>query len=145
MKLVIQRVTNASVSVNGEVVGKIGLGLCVLVGIKTGDTQKKADFLAMKLSKLRVMSDAAGKMNLSIKDVAGAVLVVSQFTLYGDTRGGNRPSFITAAPPEVSEPLYEYFVAQVKSLGMNVATGKFGADMQIAADIDGPVTIILEE
>ncbi len=144
MKLVIQRVTNASVSVSGEIVGEIDAGLLVLLGIKTGDTHKEADVLAMKLSKLRVMSDALGKMNLSVKESGGQILVVSQFTLYGDTTGGNRPSFITAARPEDSEPLYEYFIAQLKSLGLGVSTGKFGADMQIAAALDGPVTIVME-
>lgn len=144
MKLVIQRVTKAQVSVDKTVVGKIGAGLFVLVGIKTEDTQKEASFLAEKLAKLRVMSDPSGKMNLSVTDIAGEILVVSQFTLYGDTKGGNRPSFIRAARSEVSAPLYEYFVEQLKSLGLTVATGQFGADMQISAELDGPVTIVME-
>lgn len=144
MKLVIQRVTKAQVAVDKTVVGKIGAGLFVLVGIKTEDTQKEASFLAEKLVKLRVMSDPSGKMNLSVTDIAGEILVVSQFTLYGDTKGGNRPSFIRAARSEVSAPLYEYFVEQLKSLGLTVATGQFGADMQISAELDGPVTIVME-
>lgn len=144
MKLVIQRVNKASVSVNGKVVSSIGKGLFVLVGIKDGDTEKDAEFLAEKLAKLRVMSDKVGKMNLTVSDVGGEILVVSQFTLYADTSGGNRPSFIKAARPEIAKPPYEYFVNQLKGLGVKVATGKFGEYMEIETALDGPVTIILE-
>ena len=144
MKLVIQRVSKASVSVKGENVAEIGEGLFVLVGIKEGDTQKDAQFLAEKLAKLRVMSDEEGKMNLTVSDVSGEILVVSQFTLYADTSGGNRPSFIKAARPEVAQPIYEHFVDQLTSHGVSVKTGQFGEYMEIETVLDGPVTIILE-
>lgn len=143
MKIIVQRVKNASVAVDKKVISHIAKGFLVLLGITGADTKIEADFLAEKLSKLRIMSDEQGKMNLSIKDVLGEILIVSQFTLYGDTTGGNRPSFIKAARPEVAEPLYEYFIEKVKSLGISVKTGKFGADMKIDTELDGPVTIIL--
>lgn len=144
MKLVVQRVKNASVRVEKEVISHISHGFLVLVGITGADTKSEADFLAEKLVKLRIMDDGAGKMNLSVKDVDGSMLIVSQFTLYGDTTGGNRPSFIKAARPEIAEPLYNYFVEKVKSMGVTVGTGKFGADMKIDAELDGPVTILIE-
>ncbi len=145
MKLVVQRVKNASVTVEKEVISSISKGFLVLTGITGPDTKSEADFLAEKLSKLRIMDDGTGKMNLSVKDANGEMLIVSQFTLYGDTNGGNRPSFIKAARPEIAEPLYEYFVEKIKSFGISVATGRFGADMKIDAKLDGPVTILMEK
>lgn len=144
MKVVIQRVNTASVSVHGRCVGKIENGLLVLLGITLSDTEQDANILAEKISKLRIMSDAHGKMNLSLMDVLGSLLLVSQFTLYGDTAKGNRPSFVKAATSEKAEPLYTYFIKQLKGLGINVAAGIFGADMQIETVLDGPVTIIIE-
>lgn len=144
MKVVVQRVKKASVTVEKEVISHVSSGFLVLLGITGADTKSEADFLALKLSKLRIMSDKEGKMNLSVTDAGGAILIVSQFTLYGDTKDGNRPSFVNAARPEVAEPLYDYFIEKVKSLGIQVATGKFGADMKIDAELDGPVTIIIE-
>jgi D-aminoacyl-tRNA deacylase len=143
MKLVVQRVKKASVTVEKKVISHISHGFLVLVGITGADTKIEADFLSEKLSKLRIMSDSEDKMNLAVADVNGSMLLVSQFTLYGDTKGGNRPSFIKAARPEVAEPLYDYFVEKVKSLGIEVGTGKFGADMKIDAELDGPVTILM--
>lgn len=144
MKLVIQRVEKAKVRrvSNGKTVGEIGKGLFVLVGFKKGDNEKEVEILADKLSKLRVMSDPNDKMNLSVGDIGGKILVVSQFTLYADTTGGNRPSFINAEEPEKAEKLYEYFVAQLKSKGLTVETGSFGDYMKIEVTLDGPVTII---
>jgi D-tyrosyl-tRNA(Tyr) deacylase len=130
------------VRVNGEVVGKIGRGLFVLVGIKKEDTEGTAEILAEKLVKLRVMADKAGKMNLAVGDVGAELLVVSQFTLYADTSGGNRPSFIEAALPEDARGVYEHFVTTLKALGVKVETGKFGEYMEISAELDGPVTIL---
>ena len=146
MRLVIQRVSKASVrvSVSGEEVGKIGLGLFVLVGVKEGDTEKEAEVLAEKLVKLRIMADDKGKMNLSVKDVGASVLAVSQFTLYADTSGGNRPSFIKAAEPLLAERIYNHFVEKLKELDVKAETGKFGEFMEIEAKLDGPVTILLE-
>lgn len=134
----------------GKVVGQIGKGLFVLVGVKRGDTEKDAEMLAAKLAKLRVMSDENDKMNLSVSDVNGSFLVVSQFTLYADTSGGNRPSFVSAALPEPARRVYDHFITKLKETGMSnplrgkVETGKFGAYMEIEAALDGPVTIILE-
>ena len=146
MRLIIQRVSQAKVSKaqNNEIVGKIDKGLFVLVGIKKGDSKKEADFLAEKLSKLRVMADENEKMNLSVKDLNAEILVVSQFTLYADTSGGNRPSFIKAGSPSEAREVYEHFVSKLKSLGIKVATGSFGDYMKIDCTLDGPVTIILE-
>jgi len=144
MRLVVQRVIQASVKVEKKVVGQIGKGLFVLVGIKKGDSLKEAELAASKLSKLRVMADNLGKMNLSIKDVGGGILVVSQFTLYADTSGGNRPSFIGAALPDEARKVYEHFVAKLKEQGLEVETGSFGDYMQIESVLDGPVTIIIE-
>lgn len=127
-----------------EVYGKIGKGYFILLGAKEGDTEEDADYLAEKLSKLRVMSDKNKKINLSLSDVEGEVLVVSQFTLYADMSKGNRPSFVKAAKPDRGEKLYGYFIKKLESLGVKVETGKFGAMMQIDAELDGPVTIILE-
>lgn len=144
MRLVVQRVKKASVSQvkTGNVVGEIGEGLFVLVGVKKGDSQKEALVLAEKLSKLRVMADDQGKMNLSVKDIGGEILAVSQFTLLADTSGGNRPSFINAADPIEAERIYEHFVAKLKELGLKVKTGSFGSYMQISCELDGPVTIL---
>src|ERR1700687_6499169 len=131
MRAVIQRVTRASVTVNGEVVGEIGNGLVVLLGIARDDTEKDASYLIEKIAALRIFDDEAGVMNVSVRDVGGAVLLVSQFTLYGDVRRGLRPSWIDAAAPEVAEPLYEFFVRQTRAFVSNVATGSFGAMMQV--------------
>ena len=144
MRLVIQRVTNAEVKVDGKTTGKIGKGFLVLLGIKTGDTKQEADYLVKKLCNLSVFEDENEKMNLALKDVGGELLIVSQFTLYGDCSGGNRPSFIEAARPEVAEPLYEYFCDECKKNGINVEKGIFGADMKVNLLNDGPVTIIIE-
>lgn len=145
MKLVIQRVANAKVEVDSEIVGEIGQGFLVLFGAGVGDTKEQADFLAEKLCNLRVFTDENYKMNLSIKDIDGELLVVSQFTLYADCKKGNRPSFINAAPPEEANELYEYFMDKCKSLVKNVQKGIFGADMKVSLLNDGPVTIILEK
>lgn len=143
MRLVVQRVKKAEVRVNDEAAGKIDKGLFVLVGVRQGDTKKDAEVLAEKLAKLRIIADDKGKMNLSVKDVDGEILVVSQFTLYADTSGGNRPSFIQAAEPKLAEEIYEHFIAKLKDLGVKVQTGKFGEYMQISTELDGPVTIIM--
>ena len=145
MRLVIQRVKEVKVSVEGKdkVVGKINKGLFILMGVTEGDSKEDAEKLAEKVSKLRIMADEKGKMNLSIKDVDGEVLVVSQFTLYADTSKGNRPSFIKAGVPELARNIYEHFVAQLKDKGIKVETGEFGAYMKIDTELDGPVTIIL--
>lgn len=145
MKLVVQRVANASVKVNGEIIGEIGKGFLVFVGVKQGDTKEQADFLIKKLCNLRVFEDENNKMNLSIKDINGKLLIISQFTLYADCKKGNRPSFIEAARPEIAEPLYEYFKQSCREEGIAVESGKFGADMKINLLNDGPVTIILEK
>ena len=146
MRLVIQRVEKAKVVKvdDGSVVGEIGRGLFVLVGFKKGDTEKDAEMLAVKLSKLRVMSDEKDKMNLSVNDVGGKILVVSQFTLYADTGGGNRPSFINAEEPKRAKELYEFFIAKLKEIGLDIQTGSFGDYMKIEAVLDGPVTITFE-
>lgn len=144
MRLVIQRVIKASVSVEEKVVGKIDKGLFVLIGIKKGDTQKEVEFLASKLVKLRILSDMQDKMNLSLIDTKQEVLAVSQFTLYADTKGGNRPSFLEAEEPDKARSLYEFFVDRLKNSGIKVETGSFGEYMKIEASLDGPVTIFLE-
>jgi D-aminoacyl-tRNA deacylase len=145
MKLVIQRVSRAKVTKHDtlEVVGEIGLGLLVLVGVKKDDTENSADLLAEKLIKLRVMSDEKDKMNLSVKDVGAELLVVSQFTLYADTTGGNRPSFIEAEDGLTAKKIYDHFVEKLRTLGVKVETGSFGDYMDIEAILDGPVTIIV--
>jgi D-tyrosyl-tRNA(Tyr) deacylase len=144
MRLVVQRVEKASVVVDGKNVGGIGKGLFVLLGIREGDTEKEAELLAEKLYKLRVMSDENDKMNLSVADVRGSFLVVSQFTLYADTSKGNRPSFIKAANPKLAEKLYDKFVDLLLEKDIKMETGVFGAYMKITTVLDGPVTIILE-
>lgn len=144
MRAVVQRVTRASVAVNEEGVGEIGNGLVVLLGVARDDTHADAEYLAEKIASLRIFDDAEGKMNLSVKDVGGALLVVSQFTLYGDVRRCLRPSWIDAAPPETAELLYEFFVEQAQKSVGQVATGSFRADMQVELVNDGPVTILLD-
>jgi len=145
MKLVIQRVKSANVKVDGKTVGEIEKGFLVLIGIKNGDTKEQADYLSKKLCNLRVFQDENGKMNLSLKDVDGKLLIVSQFTLYGDCTQGNRPSFIEAARPEEAIPLYEYFCDKCKENGIDVQKGIFGADMKVELLNDGPVTIIIDK
>jgi D-tyrosyl-tRNA(Tyr) deacylase len=144
MRVVLQRVSRASVTIAGRVVGAIGTGFCLLVGFTHGDTVAQVDWMAEKVSGLRLFSDPEGKMNLGLADVRGAVLVVSQFTLYGDAGKGRRPSFIEAARPEVAIPLYEAFVAGLRARGLEVQTGEFGAMMEVELLNDGPVTLILE-
>jgi D-tyrosyl-tRNA(Tyr) deacylase len=144
MRAVIQRVSEASVTVDGKVTGAIGKGLLVLLGVGHADTEATAQALAAKIVKLRIFSDAEGKMNLSVQDVGGGVLVVSQFTLLADTRKGNRPSFTDAAPPEAGNRLYEEFCRAVAALGLPVAQGIFGAHMDVRLTNDGPVTIVME-
>lgn len=144
MRAVIQRVSEASVSVAGEELGRIGPGLMVLVCAMQGDAPEAADMLAARLAKLRIFKDDAGRMNRSIRDIGGAVLAISQFTLAADTSRGNRPGFSAAAPPDQGEALYERFIAAVAAEGLVVARGRFGADMQVALVNDGPVTIWLE-
>ena len=143
MQALIQRVSEARVTVDSRVTGAIGPGLLVLLCAERGDDEAVADRLLAKLLKLRIFSDAAGKMNLSVQDVGGGLLIVSQFTLAADTAGGNRPSFTNAAPPELGRHLYEHFVAQARAAHPEVATGEFAADMQVALVNDGPVTIPL--
>ena len=145
MRTVIQRVTSANVSIDGEVVGEIGKGVMLLLGITPEDTQQDADWLVGKISRLRIFDDANGVMNLSLQDIGGEALVVSQFTLMASYKKGNRPSYIHAAPPAVAIPLYEYFVAQLQqALGRPVPTGRFGAGMQVSLTNDGPVTIVMD-
>ncbi len=144
MRAIVQRVTRASVSVDGETVGEIGNGLVVLLGVALDDTRADADYLAPKIASLRIFDDREGKMNLSLKEIGGGLLVVSQFTLYGDVRRGLRPSWSDAAPPEVAEPLYEYFVECSRKLIARVATGSFRKMMQVELVNDGPVTIMLD-
>ena len=144
MKVVLQRVKSASVGIDGEIVGKIGYGYVVLLGINAADTVAVADKMIEKIRKLRIFPDHEGKTNLSIEDVAGELLVVSQFTLYADCRKGNRPSFIEAAPPDKAEALYDYFVKTACGAFKKVAGGRFGANMQVSLVNDGPFTVILE-
>lgn len=145
MKLVIQRVKRASVEVNKEIVGKIEQGFLVLLGVGPEDTKEIADFLVQKLIKLRVFEDENEKMNLSLKDINGELLIVSQFTLYADCTGGNRPSFTNAAKPDKANELYEYFIKECKKEDIKVEHGIFGADMKVELLNDGPVTILLEK
>lgn len=147
MRLVVQRVKRAVVKKvdNGKIVGKIGKGLFILVGVKKGDTEKSAEFLANKISKLRVMSDSEGKMNLSVIDTKSEILVVSQFTLHADTSGGNRPSFINAAFPNDASKVYKHFINKLKEKGIKIETGSFGNYMEINLVLDGPVTIIYSD
>lgn len=144
MKAVVQRVKRTRLSVDGALISEIPFGLTVFLGVKTGDTEKEAAYIAKKIAGLRIFEDEQGKMNLSVKDVGGEVLLVSQFTLYGDASHGNRPSFILAERPERAKPLYEYVVTALEQYGIIVKTGVFGADMQIEQHNDGPVTILLE-
>ena len=144
MKFVVQRVSNASVEVNSKIVGEIKKGFLVLVGIKIDDTKEIADFMVSKLAKLRIFEDEAGKMNLSIKDVKGKLLLVSQFTLYANCKGGNRPDFVNAAKPEYAKELYEYVVQKCKQEGIEVQTGIFREEMKVRLLNDGPVTIIMD-
>lgn len=145
MRIVVQRCSRAEVRIDGEVVGAIGRGFMLLVGITDGDTRVEADQLAKKVAQMRIFEDAEGKMNLSLNDVGGAILSISQFTLYADCRKGNRPSFIRAARPETAEPLYDYFNRVLREqYGLQVETGRFGADMKVDFVNDGPVTIILD-
>ena len=144
MRAVVQRVTRAKVTIEGETVGEIGIGLVVLVGVAADDTTEDADYLATKIVALRIFDDLAGRMNVSLKDVFGSLLVVSQFTLYGDVRRGLRPSWSDAAPPEVAESLYGYFVQKCRELVERVETGSFRKMMQVELVNDGPVTLMLD-
>ena len=144
MKVVIQRVIKSSVRINNKEVAKIGKGFSILLGISKDDNFEKADYIIKKIYNLRVFSDENDKMNLSIQDINGELLIVSQFTLYADCKKGNRPSFINAAPPEEAEKIYEYFINECKKNNLKVETGEFGGDMKVELINDGPVTIILE-
>jgi D-tyrosyl-tRNA(Tyr) deacylase len=144
MRAVVQRVSSASVSVAGREAGRIGPGLLVLLGVGHGDGEKDADYLADKVVNLRIFADDAGQMNRSVLDTAGGVLVVSQFTLYGDCRRGRRPGYSDAAPPEEANRLYEYFTGRVRASGLEVATGVFRADMDVQLVNQGPVTLLLD-
>jgi len=145
VRIVLQRVKNASVTVEGERISKIGAGLLLLVGVAQGDGEAGADWLAQKVAGLRIMGDEEGKMNLSVRDVGGEILAVSQFTLLADTRKGKRPSFVRAAPPEEAEALFDYFCERLREAGIDsVKTGSFGAMMDVELVNDGPVTIVLE-
>jgi D-tyrosyl-tRNA(Tyr) deacylase len=144
VRVVIQRVSEASVTVDQQTVGAIGQGLMVLLGVAQGDTSQEAKALAEKTAGLRIFEDDAGKMNRSVEEIGGSLLVVSQFTLLGDCRKGRRPGFTDAAPPELADQLYEEYVAALRSRGVNVATGVFRADMQVALVNDGPVTMLLD-
>ena len=145
MRVLIQRVKNASVTVEGKEISKINKGFLVFVGITHTDTEKEADYLVKKVTNLRVFEDENGKMNLSLKDVDGKLLVVSQFTLYSNCENGNRPSFTEAAKPDIANPLYEYFCSKCEQTGIEVQKGIFGADMKISLLNDGPVTIMIEK
>ena len=145
MRVVVQRCSRAEVRIDGECVGKIGKGFMLLVGVTDGDTQAEADLLAKKIAQLRVFEDEAGKMNLSLHDIGGEILSISQFTLYADCRKGNRPSFVRAARPETAEPIYEYLNQTLReTYALHVETGRFGADMKVDFINDGPVTILLD-
>lgn len=144
MRAVVQRVSRAKVTVNGEISGEIDMGLLVLLGVGQGDTRAEADYLVDKTIGLRIFEDTGGKMNLSVVEVGGAVLAVSQFTLYGDVRRGKRPSFDAAAPPEQARELYEYFVSKVRAAGLRCETGRFQEMMKVELANEGPVTILLD-
>ena len=144
MRAVVQRVTQASVTVDGELLGRIGKGLLILLGVADGDTRELTEKMADKICRLRIFEDENGKTNLSLADVGGELLVISQFTLYADCRKGNRPSFTGAARPETAIPLYEAFIARCRESGLPVETGEFGADMKIDLLNDGPVTIVID-
>lgn len=145
MKTVIQRVSGASVKIDGNIVGEIEQGLLVLVGVGPDDTKETADYIAGKIVNMRIFEDENEKMNFSVKDIGGKILVVSQFTLYADCRKGNRPGFGSAAAPAMANELYEYFKAKIEELGVPTQCGQFGADMKVSLVNDGPVTIILEK
>jgi len=144
LRIVIQRVSMAKVTVENSILGEIQKGLLILVGITTGDTVEKAAWLAEKAASLRIFPDSNGKMNLDVVEAKGEILVVSQFTLYGDCSKGRRPSFINAARPEIAEPLYEHFIQKLKLLGIRTHTGKFGVDMKVELVNDGPVTLVVD-
>lgn len=144
MRVLIQRVNRASVTVEGQIVGQIGVGFVILVGVTHTDTQTEAEWLAQKVAGLRLFEDAEGKMNLALTDVGGSVLVVSQFTLYGDAAKGRRPSWIAAARPEQADPLITHFSRQLEAQGLTVATGVFGAHMVVDMQNNGPVTLLIE-
>ena len=144
MRVVLQRVARASVTIDGNTVGEIGPGFCLLVGFSHTDTPAQVAWMAEKIVGLRLFSDEEGRMNLGLAEAGGALMVVSQFTLYGDASKGRRPSFIDAARPEVAIPLYLRFIADLRATGVTVATGEFGADMQVEILNDGPVTLLLE-
>ena len=144
MRTVIQRVSEATVTVGGQTVGRIGAGLCILLGVGKDDNQENAAALADKVKNLRIFADDLGKMNRSVVDIGGAILVVSQFTLYADCRKGNRPSFTDAAPPALAQQLYQEFANRLRAAGLSVVTGQFQAHMQVALVNDGPVTLFLE-
>jgi len=144
MRVVIQRVTSGSVTIGGKVHGTVGKGLVILLGITHDDTRDDADFLVSKCVNLRIFEDDAGKLNRSLLDIQGGILLISQFTLYGDARKGRRPSFDQAARPEIAEPLYNYFIDELKKIPVPVETGIFGADMKVEIHNDGPVTIIID-
>lgn len=144
MRSVIQRVTSCFVTIDGSVTSKIDQGLLVLLGIQHSDTEKEVNWMADKISNLRIFNDDQGKMNKSLLETAGEVLIVSQFTLYGDCRKGRRPGYSNAAPPELAKPLYELFITKMKELNITTKTGRFGADMQVTLVNDGPVTLLLD-
>lgn len=145
MRVVVQRCSRAQVRIDGAVVGSIGQGFMLLVGVTEGDTKAQAELLAKKVAQMRVFEDEQGKMNLGLQEVGGAILSISQFTLYADCKKGNRPSFIKAARPETAEPLYDYFNDLLRTqYGLQVETGRFGADMKVDFINDGPVTILLD-
>ena len=144
MRAVVQRVSRAKVTVNGEITGEIGSGLLVLLGVGIGDTRSDIEYLADKIIGLRIFEDTGGKMNLSVVDIGGAVLAVSQFTLYGDVRRGKRPSFDAAAPPQQARELYDYFVERIRAAGLRCETGRFQEMMQVELVNEGPVTILLD-
>ena len=144
MRAVVQRVSQAGVTVDGEQIARIGVGLLVLLGVDSGDNESQADYLVEKIAGLRIFEDTAGKMNLSVQDVSGELLVVSQFTLLADCRKGRRPGFSQAARPELAEPLCDYFVTRLQQLGISVQTGRFQAEMAVDLVNDGPVTILLD-
>lgn len=144
MRAVIQRVTEANVKIDDETVGQIGQGFLVLIGVEEGDGEADFKYMATKVPNLRIFEDEAGKMNLSLMDVGGQILAVSQFTLFGDARSSRRPSFIQAARPETANPMYERLVAHWREMGIHVETGRFGADMKVSLVNDGPVTIMMD-
>lgn len=144
MRCVIQRVTEASVTIDGELVGRCGKGFMILIGVHVNDTEKDLKYMAEKIPNLRIFEDENGKMNLSIKDVGGEILAVSQFTLYGDARSSRRPGFTEAARPDKANPMYEQLVAAWRDQGIHVETGRFGADMKVALINDGPVTMLMD-